>query len=61
MDGTVEAVCRNHAHEFSKSRQETITLLTGLGVEGDAHLGVTVKHRGGSPVTPASRTCDRCT
>jgi len=24
---------------------ESITLLTGLGVEGDAHMGATVKHR----------------
>jgi MOSC domain-containing protein YiiM len=45
MDGTVTAVCRNGTHEFSKSEQESITLLAGLGVEGDAHMGVTVKHR----------------
>ncbi len=32
-------------HEFSKSRHAQITLLAGLGVEGDAHCGVTVKHR----------------
>ncbi|MEV4090475.1 hypothetical protein AB0J43_60435 [Nonomuraea fuscirosea] len=25
--------------------RESITLLAGLGVEGDAHMGVTVKHR----------------
>ncbi len=45
MNGVVAAVCRNGAHEFSKARQPSITLLAGLGVEGDAHLGVTVKHR----------------
>jgi MOSC domain-containing protein YiiM len=28
-----------------KRNQEAIRLLAGLGVEGDAHLGVTVKHR----------------
>jgi MOSC domain-containing protein YiiM len=41
----VTAVCRNRVHEFRKPLQESITLLTGLGVEGDAHMGVTVKHR----------------
>ncbi|NDL55877.1 MOSC domain-containing protein [Phytoactinopolyspora mesophila] len=45
MNGTVAAVCRNGEHEFSKPQHESITLLAGLGVEGDAHLGVTVKHR----------------
>lgn len=45
MGGSVTAVCRNQRHEFSKSEQESVTLLTGLGVKGDAHLGVTVKHR----------------
>ena len=28
-----------------KLEQPSIKLLTGLGVEGDAHMGVTVKHR----------------
>lgn len=32
-------------HTFSKQRTEVINLLEGLGVEGDAHCGVTVKHR----------------
>jgi MOSC domain-containing protein YiiM len=30
---------------MSKSNEDSIRLLTGLGVDGDAHLGVTVKHR----------------
>ncbi|MFJ4919938.1 MOSC domain-containing protein [Streptomyces sp. NPDC088725] len=30
---------------FSKPNRGSITLLAGLGVEGDAHAGVTVKHR----------------
>jgi len=30
---------------FAKSNQGRIRLLTGLGVEGDAHLGQTVQHR----------------
>jgi len=44
-DQVVEAVCRDGEHRFSKDRVETITLLAGLGVEGDAHSGVTVQHR----------------
>jgi len=43
--GTVIAVARSTGHTFSKSRQDEITLIAGLGVEGDAHCGVTVKHR----------------
>lgn len=45
MDGTVIAVSCSPTHTFSKPNQEGIRLLTGLGVEGDAHLGKTVKHR----------------
>ncbi len=41
----VTAVSRSATHAFSKSNQESIRLLAGLGVEGDAHLGETVKHR----------------
>jgi MOSC domain-containing protein YiiM len=43
--GTVVAVSRDAAHRFSKANQDSIRLLAGLGVEGDAHLGVTVQHR----------------
>ncbi|NHM30889.1 MOSC domain-containing protein [Neobacillus terrae] len=32
-------------HTFSKQNQTSIKLLKGLRVEGDAHSGVTVKHR----------------
>jgi len=41
----VVAVSRCATHEFSKANHRCIRLLAGLGVEGDAHLGVTVKHR----------------
>lgn len=41
----VAAVSRDEGHHFSKTRQPSIRLLPGLGVEGDAHLGVTVQHR----------------
>jgi MOSC domain-containing protein YiiM len=43
--GVVVAVSRNPAHTFSKGACEVIRLLAGLGVEGDAHCGTTVKHR----------------
>ena len=42
--GTVVAVSRDTTHRFSKTNQDSIRLLAGLGVEGDAHLGVTVQH-----------------
>ena len=43
--GTVTAVHRDATHRFSKAVVSSITLLAGLGVEGDAHCGVTVQHR----------------
>jgi MOSC domain-containing protein YiiM len=43
--GLVVAVARDGEHRFSKTAAPTIRLLTGLGVEGDAHCGVTVRHR----------------
>lgn len=45
MSGTVQAVSCSSAHTFTKPNQGSIQLLAGLGVEGDAHLGETVKHR----------------
>lgn len=45
MPAIVAAVSRSPVHGFSKPVQDGIRLLAGLGVEGDAHLGVTVKHR----------------
>ncbi len=43
--GIVVAVSSSVGHTFSKATGAQITLLEGLGVEGDAHCGVTVKHR----------------
>jgi MOSC domain-containing protein YiiM len=43
--GRVVAVSRSATHTMSKPNHASIRLLTGLGVEGDAHQGVTVKHR----------------
>ena len=45
MDAHVVSVSRSPGHTFSKRNQNSIRLLRGLGVEGDAHCGVTVKHR----------------
>ena len=45
MDGTVVCVSSSGTHTFSKPTHEHIRLLAGLGVEGDAHSGKTVKHR----------------
>ena len=42
---TVVSVSRSADHRFSKPAVNEIYLLAGLGVEGDAHAGVTVKHR----------------
>jgi MOSC domain-containing protein YiiM len=43
--GVVVAVHTSPTHTFSKANRPHIRLLAGLGVEGDAHHGVTVKHR----------------
>ena len=45
LSGRVIAVSRNPKHTMSKPAQLSVRLLAGLGVEGDAHLGETVKHR----------------
>src|SRR6478609_10594923 len=41
----VTAVNCNPDHTFSKTGTSSIVLVAGLGVEGDAHAGRTVKHR----------------
>lgn len=41
----VTAVSRSGRHSFSKANELWIRLVAGRGVEGDAHQGVTVKHR----------------
>jgi MOSC domain-containing protein YiiM len=45
MSGMVTAVARSATHTLSKPNAASIRLLPGLGVESDAHLGETVKHR----------------
>ncbi len=41
----IESVSLSLGHTFTKPTAGSITLLEGLGVEGDAHAGATVKHR----------------
>ncbi len=43
--GVVEAVSSSRTHSMAKPTRGRIRLLEGLGVEGDAHRGATVKHR----------------
>jgi MOSC domain-containing protein YiiM len=45
MTGSVAAVSRSASHTLTKGGEPAIRLLAGLGVEGDAHAGATVKHR----------------
>ncbi|RZU36180.1 MOSC domain-containing protein YiiM [Streptomyces sp. BK022] len=45
MSGRVTAVSSNGEYSFAKPNRDSVRLLAGLGVEGDVHAGVTVKHR----------------
>lgn len=45
LSATVTHVAADGRHRFSKPTQDVIRLIVGEGVEGDAHRGVTVKHR----------------
>ena len=44
MGGVVIAVSSSATHSVRKPNCASVRLVTGLGVEGDAHLGVTVQH-----------------
>ncbi|MEU9576765.1 MOSC domain-containing protein [Streptomyces chilikensis] len=43
--GRVVAVSRHEEYSFSKPNRASITLLPGLGVEGDVHAGRTIRHQ----------------
>ncbi len=45
MVGVVTAVSRSETHTLVKPNRDSIRLLAGLGVKGDAHMGETIKHR----------------
>jgi MOSC domain-containing protein YiiM len=53
MQGQVVSVSRHSAHAFSKTVVPEIRLVTGLGVDGDAHEGTTVQHRSRVAVDPS--------
>ena len=53
MTGIVIAVSRSPWHSMAKANEDSIRLLAGLGVEGDAHRGKTVKHRSRVARNPA--------
>ncbi len=40
MSGSIVALSRSAAHAFSKDAEPRLTLIKGLGIEGDAHAGV---------------------
>ncbi|MGW6281711.1 MOSC domain-containing protein [Kribbella sp. NPDC055071] len=44
MDGRVVGVSRNAEHRFSKPAVDSIRLIEGIGIEGDAHAGATIQH-----------------
>jgi MOSC domain-containing protein YiiM len=44
LSGGVVSVSLQAGHHFRKAPSVSIRLLTGLGVEGDAHMGRTVQH-----------------
>ena len=41
----VVSLSKDRSHRFSKQPCDSLMLLEGLGVEGDAHCGAAVKHR----------------
>lgn len=49
---TVVAVGCGQHHAFSKATQQSIDLVEGLGVQGDAHSGVTVQHLSRMKIQP---------
>jgi MOSC domain-containing protein YiiM len=55
MPANVLSVSRSATHSFSKAVVDEIRVVAGLGVEGDAHAGVTVRHRYRVRKDPTSR------
>lgn len=44
MEPTILSLSRDAAHRFSKDAVASLTLIAGIGVEGDAHAGRLVQH-----------------
>lgn len=53
--GKVVAVSISARYTFSKRNALSVRLVEGLGVEGDAHMGSTVKHRSRAAANPYTR------
>ncbi|AHG65936.1 MOSC domain-containing protein [Advenella mimigardefordensis] len=51
-NGRVRTVAKDDSHRFSKTITSEIYMVAGLGVQGDAHSGVTVQHRSRVAVDP---------
>ncbi|KAL2019253.1 hypothetical protein VTK56DRAFT_9797 [Thermocarpiscus australiensis] len=49
---SVHGLALSPSHNFSKTPVPRLVLLTGLGVEGDCHNGVTVQHRSRLHIRP---------
>jgi hypothetical protein len=45
MPATIIALARDPLHRVSKLPANRLRLIAGLGVEGDAHAGLTMQHR----------------
>ncbi len=54
MGGIVTAVSRSARHTLAKPNEDSIRLVAGMGVEGDAHQGTTVKHRSRVALDPTA-------
>lgn len=54
MAARIIALAQDAEHRFSKRRCAQLTLLAGLGVDGDAHAGRTVQHLSRLARTPAA-------
>lgn len=54
MTAQIIALASNPQHRLSKQARASLELIAGLGVAGDAHAGVTVKHRSRVARDPAA-------
>ena len=45
MSAHIIALARDDLHRVSKQPSERLRLIAGLGIEGDAHAGLTMQHR----------------
>lgn len=54
--GTVVALNRSAAHDFSKQTEEAVTFVAGVGMAGDAHASAQVQHRSRIRADPTQPT-----